>query len=317
VCGHPARRLLWRDRMSLPRQIVPGDTWFITRRCTQRTSLLSPSTIVTAVFMYLLIYCAKQYGIMIHAACAMGTHYHLVITDTLGLLPKFMEDLNKLLAKVLNYHYGRWENFWAPGSYDAKRCVSVRDALDRMAYTVANPTAAGLVSAPEKWPGFITLPEDLGRRIISAKRPKFFFRPNGPMPEEVSMMIEPLPCGDEWTRDQQVEVFRDKLDTRRAAAHEKHDGRFLGARKVRAVHHTARPRTREPRRQPSMRIAAANTDQRIEAIAELREFHRAYREVLSAWRAGDRSVTFPPGTWWMQHHTPARVQKPPNRRLLS
>jgi len=90
--------------MSLPRQIIPGDTWFITRRCTQRTSLLKPCAILTAVFMYLLIYCAKQYGIMIHAVCVMSTHYHLVVTDPFGLLPRFMENLNKLLAKVLNCH---------------------------------------------------------------------------------------------------------------------------------------------------------------------------------------------------------------------
>lgn len=32
---------------------------------------------VTAVFMDLFIYCAKPYGIMIHAACAMRTQYHL------------------------------------------------------------------------------------------------------------------------------------------------------------------------------------------------------------------------------------------------
>ena len=303
--------------MSIPRQIIPGDTWFITRRCTQRTALLKPSSIITAVFMYLLIYCAKQYGIMIHAACVMSTHYHLVITDPFGLLPRFMEDLNKFLAKALNCHYGRWENFWAPGSYDAKRCVSVRDALDEMAYTIANPVAAGLVSSPDQWPGFITAPEDLGKRVIIGKRPDFFFRPDGPMPEEVSTLIESPPCGDEWTRDKLVEVFRDKLDARIAAAHEKHQGSFRGAAKVCAVHHTTQPKTSEPRRQPSMRIVARDATQRIEAIAELREFHRAHSEMRDAWKAGDTNVTFPAGTWWMRCHSPALVEKPPNRVLLN
>ena len=254
---------------------------------------------------------------MIHAVCVMSTHYHLVITDPFGLLPRFMEDLNKLLARALNCHYGRWENFWAPGSYDSKRCVSVRDALDQMAYSVTNPTAAGLVSSPEKWPGIITAPEDLGSRVITGKRPDFFFRPDGPMPEEVSMLIETPPCGDEWTRDKLIEVYREKVDARVAAAHEKYRARFLGARRVLAVHHTSQPRTREPRRQPSMRLSARNPAQRIEAIAELREFHRAYGEMRDAWTAGDTSVTFPAGTWWIRCHTPARVEKPPSRMLLN
>ena len=104
-----------------------------------------------------------------------------------------------------------------------------------MAYSVTNPTAAGLVSSPEKWPGIITAPEDLGSRVITGKRPDFFFRPDGPMPEEVSMLIETPPCGDEWTRDKLVEVYREKVDARVAAAHEKYRGRFLGARRVLAV----------------------------------------------------------------------------------
>jgi len=52
-------------------------------------------------------------------------------------------------------------------------------------------------------------------------------------------------------------------------------------------------------------------------IAELREFYRAHREMRDAWKAGDTNVTFPAGTWWMQCHTPARVEKPPNRVLLN
>jgi REP-associated tyrosine transposase len=244
--------------MSLPRQIIPGDTWFISRRCTQRLSLLKPTTVVTAVFMYLLAYYAKQYGIMIHAVCVMSTHYHMVLTDVHGVLPKFMENLNMFLAKVLNFHWGRWENFWTPGSYDAKRCVSVNDALDRMAYLEANPSAAHLAASPDEWPRLITKPEDLAKRVIKDRRPDFFFRPDGPMPKVVSLLIEPLPCAspEAGPRDKQVEVLTEKLGARLAAAHKKYGGRFPGAPKVLARHHMDQPRKPEPRRQISMGIAA-------------------------------------------------------------
>ena len=305
--------------MSLPRQIIPGDTWFITRRCSQRLSFLKPDSIVTAVFLYVLAYCAKRYGIMIHAVCVMSTHYHLVITDLFGVLPRFMENLNKFVAKALNLHWGKWENFWAPGSYDAKRCVSVEDALERMAYTIANPTAAGLVETPEEWPGFVTLPEDIGKRRIVARRPSIFFRPDGKMPEEVSLIIEPLRCDDPEKRptDKQTEVLREKVDARVAAAYEKYDGNFLGAKKVLAASHLDQPRKPSPRFQTSMRIAAHDTVQRIEAIEERKEFLHGYEIAKLGWKEGDTTVAFPPGTWWFRHHTPARVQKPPHRVLLS
>ena len=34
--------------------------------------------------------------------------------------------------------------------------VSDEDVLEKMAYTIANPTAAGLVRSPRDWPGVIT-----------------------------------------------------------------------------------------------------------------------------------------------------------------
>jgi putative transposase len=49
-----------------------------------------------------------------------------------------------------------------------------------MAYVIANPTAAGLVRSPQKWPGVISKRLGESRRI---KRPTGFFRTEGAMPE--------------------------------------------------------------------------------------------------------------------------------------
>jgi len=61
--------------MSRPRQIVPGATVFVTRRCTQRQFLLKPSRLVNQVFLYCLAYAAARHGILVHAFIVMSNHF--------------------------------------------------------------------------------------------------------------------------------------------------------------------------------------------------------------------------------------------------
>src|SRR6188768_2684461 len=127
------------------RQIVPGATYMITRRCTQRQFLLRPSRRTTRIFHYCLAYAASRTGVLVHAVVVMSNHYHLVITDPLGVLPVFVECLNKLVAKCMNASLGRWENFWAsePASY--VRLLDDEAILDKIAYVLCNPVQAALV----------------------------------------------------------------------------------------------------------------------------------------------------------------------------
>jgi len=297
--------------MTLPRRILAGETSFITRRCTRRLFLLRPSPEVENLFLYCLAYAAKRTGVVIHAISVLSNHYHIVLTDVYGVLPFFMADLNRMVAKALNCHYGIWENFWAPGSYDRKVCVSTEDALDRTVYTMGNPTSHGLVEKVDQWPGLSTVPEDLDGRVLRATRPEFFFDPEGNMPDEITLTLEPLPGCEDWDRQELIAYLRERVEAREAAAYEKYDGRFLGVEQILATNPTDGPQTREPRRNPSMRIAAKYAHQRVAAIYELKEFEREHAEAREQWCAGDHHAEFPAGTWWMKHFTPARVQKPP------
>jgi putative transposase len=105
--------------MTAPRQIRPNTTYLITRRYFGRMFLLRPSPLVTAVFEYVLAAKAQQYGIVIHAYCVLSNHWHCVLTDSRGNLPRFQRDLGSTIARALNAAHGRWESFWAPGSYSA------------------------------------------------------------------------------------------------------------------------------------------------------------------------------------------------------
>ncbi len=58
--------------MTAPRQIVPGATYLVTRRCASRQFFLRPSKVVNQVFLYLLAVAAQRYGVEAHAFCVLS-----------------------------------------------------------------------------------------------------------------------------------------------------------------------------------------------------------------------------------------------------
>jgi putative transposase len=175
--------------MTAPRQVLPGTTYLVTRRCSQRQFLLRPSKLTNAIVGYLLAVAARRHGIQLHAFCVMSNHVHLVLSDPEARLPAFAQHLWSLVARSLNSVLGRWESFWAPASYSAVALVGPDDIIDKIAYVLANPVAAGLVRRGKHWPGLWSAPETIGAGQFEFHRPDRFFRPKGVMPEHASLAL--------------------------------------------------------------------------------------------------------------------------------
>jgi putative transposase len=183
----PGTPLALPGAVSHPRRILPGETYLLTRRCCQRTFRLRPSPETNRIFAYCLAFAAMRTGVLIHAACVMSNHHHLVVTDAFGLLPNFLRELHRLTAKALNASQGQWENLWAGEPCNVVRLVTDEDIEDKIAYVVANPIAAGLVEKPEDWPGLLTW----GSAALHVKRPDAYFRKDGTCPPALTLRIEP------------------------------------------------------------------------------------------------------------------------------
>ena len=87
------------------------------------------------------------------------------------------------VSRCLNSYRSRWENFWASGTYSRVELVGDEDVLSKMAYTLSNPVAAGLGAHSEDWPGVRSGTLRKGSETITVKKPSFFFRKNGPLPD--------------------------------------------------------------------------------------------------------------------------------------
>jgi hypothetical protein len=239
----------------------------------------------------------RKTGVLLHAACFMSNHWHGVVTDPFACLPEFLEHFHRLLAKAQNASLGRWENLWSSDKTSVVLLVSDEDVLEKMAYTIANPTAAGLVRSPREWPGVITT------RIAERCRvemPDVFFDPEGALPEVVELEFSRPPVyphldDAQLARRLATAVEHRVREARQALARQ--GRKFLGANAVRQQSFEAVPKTSEPRRGPNPRIAAAHTPERVQAIRNLRTFLRDYRAAWHAWRHGKREQIFPSGTY--------------------
>jgi hypothetical protein len=223
-----------------------------------------------------------------------------VVTDTHARLPAFLQLLDALVARAVNASLGRWEAFWAPDTYSAVKLESPEDLVDKIAYVLANPVAAGLVATGSAWPGLWSAPATIGGKPLLVHRPKGFFDPKGGLPEVIAFSLA-VPPGFESAEQFREEVVR-ALGAREDEARSRRRGRggFLGVARVLAQKPTARPASAEPRRTLRPRIAARDKWKRIEALGRLVDFLYSYRRAWLAHCAGEDDVMFPCGTYQLR-----------------
>lgn len=287
--------------MTAPRQILPGATYLLSRRCSERRKLLHPGEELNQIVLFVLAVAAERYGIAVHAYCVLSNHLHIVLSDPRGQLPAFAQYFCALVARSCNALHGHWESFWAPGSYSAVRLLDEATIVDKIAYTLANPVSAGLVRHASLWPGLCSSCMSIGGPPIVVQRPNHFFRDVGPLPAEASLRLFTPPdvaSVEEFRASIQREVQRREEETCQRFASEGRD--FEGVERVMAQQPLSTPPGGEPRRNLNPRIACRDRDRRTEALRKLQAFVREYREAWREFARGLRRTIFPHGTYWMR-----------------
>jgi putative transposase len=289
--------------VTAPREILPDRTYFITRRCTQRQFLLRPSRRTNQIVEYCLALAASHTGVRLHAVCFMSNHWHGVVTDPNARLPEFLERFHRLVAKAQNASLGHWENLWSSEKTSTIPLPSFADIVAKMAYTIANPTSAGLVKSPDEWPGVISTCSFNERRIVAM--PDVFFDKLGNLPKTTVLRFERPPIYPELSEVELAERIREATATLVRRAREQiaaRGAKFLGAASVLRESWQATPKKPAPRRNPTPQVASQSTPRRVQMIEGLVVFARAYRQAWLKWRAGVRDVLFPPGTYALRIH---------------
>lgn len=290
--------------MSLPRQILPGASYLITRRTLRRHFLMRPDTEMRELITYMLAIAAARYGVAIHAFCAMSTHIHIVLTDTCGELPSFLSWFHRIVALATKVIRG-WEGaMWDDAKTSAVKLTTPEATVNAIGYVLANPVAAGLVKYARDWPGAKSHLNDLGRGCMRAPRPRAYVDPTtGRWPDHAVLELA-LPPGvspseaDAWRDAVKAATAEHEASAQREVA--ANGWKFLGARRAEKVSPYDRATRFEPIRDRNPTFAVGGVlGAYAAAVRELRAFRGAYAEALERWRDGLRDVLFPFGTWWM------------------
>jgi putative transposase len=291
--------------MTWPRRIVPGTTYLLTRRCTQRRFMLVPRGIVPSLFGYCVALAAERHGILVHAVTCMSNHWHAVVTDPHGRIPDFSRDVHSLSARALNAHLGRWEALWSSQRLSLVELVDAPDVWDKLVYTLTNPVEAGLVARSAEWPGLRTRPIDVTREPRVFKRPRTrFFRHSG-LPTKVQLQLTVPPLLEPCDAHALAQELQERVTAREAAIRDKREaaGRgFMGAHDIKRQRRDAHPKTHEFRRGRHPVVASRDRTRRLGALERLRRFRDAYRAALERWRQHTGPVRFPEGTYKMREY---------------
>ncbi|MDF1660818.1 MAG: transposase [Planctomycetota bacterium] len=290
--------------MTVPRLLLPKSTYLVTRRCAQRMFLLTPGVVVNRVFAYCLAKAAQVYSIEIHGFIVLSNHYHIVLSEGAETvqLPKFMRFLNFSVARALNIHYKRRENFWSSRPYSAVRLIGRSAVLDKLVYTLVNAVKAGLTADPGDWPGLHSSLRKVGSEKIVARRPKLFFAPNTHEVQSIQLSTSIPPQFADLTLREFQKLMNDCVTQRLRELSEEREAvgkGILGALAVLRQDPFSHPKDMPFEKKLNPRIACKDKGLRLAILDQFKDFYQSYREAWRQWKKGIRDVLFPFGSYLM------------------
>ncbi len=263
--------------------------------------MLIPDAVVCAVFLYCAAVAANLTKIEIHAITIMSNHYHIVLTDVSGKLPRFMGWLNRHVALCLKAYRGQEGVFWEPSEKYSAVALLTPEAIEHaLVYVWSNPVAATVVPRAEQWPGCVVGPEHLECAPMQTRRPTYYFskrKKTAPylrvtIPERIlngsvhdtCIRLKGLLC------EREAQLQTDSASTGR---------KFIGRRRALAADPLGRIGRKPSQRCGHPQVASKSRTVTRKALEVIREFRAAYREAVYEFRKGKFDVVFPAGTWWM------------------
>ncbi|MCZ7681754.1 MAG: hypothetical protein M5U28_24355 [Sandaracinaceae bacterium] len=176
---------------------------------------------------------------------------------------------------------------------------------------IVNPVRRASCTDAADWPGLTAKATDIGRRVLSALRPTFYFRAAKWVAEASVTLVMPE-CLSELGEAAAHEMIAAEVERQQAEAraYVKEMGWNVAGRV--AAQNVSAYRCATSWRElgkltPHIAAGRGQTEARLAAIAELLQLRADHRAAKARWRAGDRDVVFPAGTYWMRVHHDAAV----------
>ena len=246
----------------------------------------------------------QRCGAQVFALVVMSNHVHLLVRTRGKNLAAFMAYFKAAVTRDINHLTGRRGPLWAR-RYDAQPVLDDAAASDRVAYALDNPVKARLVEQPQDWPGL-----NLAYGMADADELAFEYldrmawhrkrRPAdlSPFFNTTTLVLAPLPSCDRMTRElyaQSVQTWLQHARARRATERgDEPQHAVLGVEGIVNTDFFTRPTRPAFGRRP---YAFGSPERRSEHRTAMIAVIAGHGAMSERYRAGDRMVVFPAGTY--------------------
>jgi hypothetical protein len=301
------------DSVTMPRQILPGQTLMLTRRSQDRRYLFRPDPAMNQIFLYLLALFATRFNMVVTAAILMATHPHIIVTDLDGRLPEFLMHFNRMMVLATRKLRGFAGAVWDKRKPSVVELLTPQAIVERTAYVITNPVSDGLLAFAAQWPGVTVRPDAPGGHVLEVARPSIFNK-RWPATAELRVGWPPalLAIHTEEELNRQLAQEIHQIEQTAAADAKLARRPFLGPRRIAACSPFRLASTPEPSnlRNPTFAVGRGQRAAYAFAVQARRAYRLAYAASLARWHSGDRDTAFPHGTWWMARFHKAAIGPP-------
>ena len=309
--------------MSRPlRTTDPSVVHLVTCRTLCAQFLMVPSDEVNDIIGGVFARYQEIHGVEIYALTVLSNHYHFISQCHKGLLRKFAADVNREIAKRINWHRGRSGTFWHR-RYDDQPIIESMDLLEALLYVTTNPTHHGLTVHPKNWPGVNTYHQLLtgkaqryrfthwtdykkAKKRAKATGEQVFLRDY--QSEHVLKLTEVTLDNCENTCDlqKQLEHLIEKRRKEIVTTRERNNKGFLNRKRVLQQQWKAYPKDSKTSSRPA--CYTKNPEARTNFLLKLKTLRALYEKASILFRSGNLDTDFPPHTIY----PPLHYSLPPN-----
>ena len=270
---------------------------------------MKPSKKVRKIIGGIIARYAEILKIDIYSYNFLSNHKHLLIKALLGNADEFEENINREIARRINWINHREGKFWAR-RYDDQPILNEDDLLEAYLYINTNAVKHGLVEDPSEWPGLNSYNQSLTEKPHTYAFYHYSAEEEKDRVTYHDLTLTPLPQFKDLKKKKRVEKIKELIEerTRRLVKERKEAGLgFLGAEAILQQDPNDKPNTVSKSPRPHCYSKDAAT------IKEYRKYVRdrrsRYIEASVRYRLGDMEVVFPEFSFKPPLHRKPRLDR--------
>lgn len=279
----------------------------ITIRTEGAALFMRPSKDINKIIGGIIARYSEILKIEIYAYIFLSNHFHLLIRAPKKNTDEFMENVDREIARRVNWKLRRTGKFWSR-RYDDQKCLSEDDIIEAFLYVTTNGVRHGLEKDPAKWPGL----NSYSQCLSETKREFSFYHYSAREDEKKvtyhTLKLKPLPQFSHLSKAGRTERLKELLAERAKKLAEERTLAglgFLGAETVRIQDPFTIPLSVAKHRRPvgySRNIALKRAYRKAQRMVKI-----LYREASMRFRHGCDKYHFPQFTYLPPLHRKARI----------